>query len=82
MVAMLIDLQQTTIMVVDLLQNEHNNGCDPPQTETTAALVVDPPQTTTMVYDPLQTTVVMVVNLPHMVVAKNLVMLMGQVLKG
>ncbi|CAH1415037.1 unnamed protein product [Lactuca virosa] len=81
MTVMLVDLPQTTIMVVDSLQNEDDDGRDSPQTKTTAALVVDPPQTTALVFDPLQTTVTMVANPPQMVVAKNLVMVMGQVLK-
>ncbi|CAH1419720.1 unnamed protein product [Lactuca virosa] len=82
MTAMLIDLPQTRVMVVDSLQNEDDDCCDPPQTKTTVALVIGPPQTTAMVFDPLQTKVAMVVNPPHMVVAKNLVMVIGQVLKG
>ncbi|CAH1442411.1 unnamed protein product [Lactuca virosa] len=49
--AMLDDLPRTTVMVVDSLQNEDDDGCDPPQTETTATLVVDLPQTATMVFD-------------------------------
>ena len=81
MAAMLVDLPQTTVIVVDSLQNEDDDGCDPPHTETTTTLVVDLPQTAAMVFDPLQTMVKMVVNLPQMVVAKNLFMFMGQVLK-
>ena len=53
MALMLADLPPTTVMVVDLLQNADDDGCDQPQTETTATLVVDPPQTTTMVFYPL-----------------------------
>lgn len=81
MAAMLVYFPQKTVINVDSLQNEDDDCCDPPHTETTTTLVVDLPQTAAMVFDPLQTMVKMVVNLPQMVVAKNIFMFMGQVLK-